>query len=96
MLSYIYQFAYRFENNHKLWPNTLYLNQRHYQQLCNEFINPADTSSILSHLSMVLVITDDAEHPHLAYLRSTWLDRSKQGARNSGYNSKDALASQLE
>jgi hypothetical protein len=72
MLSYIYQLAYRFEHEHDLRPNTLYLNNRHFEHLRHEFADPDDISSITHYLGMHIVLTREVSHPRLAHLRRSW------------------------
>jgi len=72
MLSSIYQLAYRFEHNHDLRPNTLYLNHEHFNRLRNEFADPDDISGIGDYLGMHIVIAQEAAHPHLAHLHRSW------------------------
>lgn len=72
MLSYIYQLAYRFEHDRDLRPNALYLNREHFTRLCNEFADPEDIGAISSYLGMHIVLTQEAQHPYLAYLCRSW------------------------
>lgn len=72
MLSYIYQLAFRFEHDHDLRPNTLYLNREQFDNLRNEFANPDDISAINDYLGMHIVLTQEALHPHLAHLQRSW------------------------
>jgi len=80
MLSYIYQIAYHFEHNHELRPNTLYLNQQHFEHLRNEFADPDDIDAISSYLGMHLILSHDALHPHVAHHSNSWLNPSSQGS----------------
>jgi len=72
MLSYIYQLAFRFEHDHDLRPNTLYLNREQFEHLRNEFADPDDINAISGYLGMHIVLTQETLHPHLAHLRRSW------------------------
>lgn len=76
MLSYIYQIAYYFEHSNHLKPNTLYLNEQHFEHLRNEFSDPDDIDAISNYLGLRLILSQDAMHPHVAHLNCNWLKTS--------------------
>ena len=67
MLSFIYQLAMNFENEHGLHPNLLYINPGHMAQLKETFPDPADFANILRLLEMELIIDREIIHPQVAW-----------------------------
>lgn len=70
MLSYILRLAFDFERKHGFWPNMVYLNTEQFRHWEGEFEDPADFDEISRRLSMGIVISVDALHPHVAWLPS--------------------------
>ena len=68
MLSYILRLAFDFERQHGYWPNMLYLNTDQYRHWQQEFSESADFDEISRRLSMDIVISVDALHPHVAWV----------------------------
>ena len=68
MLSYILRLAFDFERKHGFWPNMLYLNTEQFRHWQDEFEDPADFNEIGRRLSMEIIISVDALHPHVAWL----------------------------
>ena len=68
MLSYILRLAFDFERKHGFWPNMVYLNTEQLRHWQSEFEDPADFDEIGRRLSMAIVISVDAMHPHVAWL----------------------------
>lgn len=81
MLSYIYQIAHYFERSHGVRPNALYLNKDHFRRLRDAFGDPDDIEAMTRHVGMRLIISNDALHPHLAYLQN--LDPRRRHAHAS-------------
>lgn len=68
MLSYILRLAFDFERQHGYWPNMLYLNTEQYRHWEKEFAESNDFDEISRRLSMDVVISVDALHPHVAWM----------------------------
>jgi hypothetical protein len=72
MLSYIYRLVHDFEKEHGLPPNLLYLNQAHMSVL-REQLGPAKRlDDVVGLLGMELIITQEATHPHVAWVQAGW------------------------
>ena len=71
MLSYIIRLAFDFESQHGFMPNMLYLNKEQFQRWQDEFDNPADFDELSRRLSLEMIISTDALHPHVAWLPRT-------------------------
>lgn len=67
MLSYILGMAYRFEREHGLTPNLLYLNQEHMGHLCGE-LGASGALQISERLGMAVMISPDIAHPQVIHL----------------------------
>ncbi|HGX92033.1 MAG TPA: hypothetical protein ENK35_01815 [Candidatus Tenderia sp.] len=68
MLSYVLRLAFEFQRTHSYWPNKLYLNAEHFSQWQQEFTEPEAFDEIARRLSLEIVISVDALHPHVAWL----------------------------
>lgn len=73
MLSFIVQLATRFEQEHGIKANVLYLNTEHFERLRQEFSDPQDIQNMVDRLGMEVVLDRDAVHPHLARHQSAYL-----------------------
>lgn len=71
MLSYIYQQASKFEQDHNMQPNLLYLNEEHVRYLKNDFSDQYDLNAIMDFLQMELVISNEIVHPHVGWTKFT-------------------------
>ena len=91
MLSYIYQIAYHFEHTHELRPNTLYLNQEHFEHLRNEFADPDDIDAISNYLAMHLILSRDSAHPHVAHHRNSWINPISQRTNHHQTNNSQQM-----
>jgi len=69
MLSFIYQLARTFEQEHGYLPNLLHLNSRHYLALLAALPEESDSESLRQRLGMEIVLTDEVVHPHVAWTR---------------------------
>ncbi len=67
MLSYILGMAYRFEREHGVTPNLLYLNQEHMSHLCDE-LGVSAVLHISERLGMAVMVSPDIAHPQLIHL----------------------------
>lgn len=76
MLSFVYQLAHTFEQEHGYPPNLLYLNRRHYAALRADLPEDALQGTLAKRLGMELVLTDDAVHPHVAWTHKIWQQAS--------------------
>ncbi len=68
MLSYILRLAFEFEKKHGFWPNMLYLNTEQFKHWQDEFADPVVFEEIARRLSLEIVISVDALHPHVAWV----------------------------
>ena len=68
MLSYVLRLAFDFQRKHGCWPNMLYLNTEHFAHWKNEFTEQEAFEEITRRLSMEVIISVDALHPHVAWL----------------------------
>ena len=71
MLSYIYQQTSKFEQEHGMQPNLLYLNEEQAKYLKQDFSDQYDMDAIMNLLQMELVISDEIVHPHVGWTRFT-------------------------
>lgn len=72
MLSFVYQLAHTFEQEHGYRPNLLYLNHRHYHALQADLPEDAEQGTLARRLGMEIVLTDEVVHPHVAWTRLAW------------------------
>lgn len=72
MLSFVYQLARTFEQEHGYRPNLLYLNRRHYLALQADLPLDAEHDTLTRRLGMEIVLTDEVVHPHVAWSRPLW------------------------
>jgi len=70
MLSYILRLAFQYEESHEFRPNLLYISPDHLHQLRLEFDNSASLQTIVELLDMEVIITRDADHPHVGWVAS--------------------------
>jgi hypothetical protein len=66
MLSFIDRAVREFRSTHGLLPNLLYLAPRHLGGLLAELPAGADTGFLSKALGMVVVVSDEVLHPHVA------------------------------
>ena len=72
MLSFIYRLVRDFEKEHGIQPNLLYLNQMHLNFL-REQLSPAEQpNAIFRQLGLEIIITQEATHPHVAWMKPAW------------------------
>lgn len=69
MLSYIVQQASKFEQEHGIQPNLLYLSEIHTRHLRDDFSDEYDLNAISDFLEMELIINDEIVHPHVGWTR---------------------------
>ena len=67
MLSYILGMAFRFEREHGISPNLIYLNQEHMGRLCVE-LGVSAALKLSERLGMTVMVYPDIIHPQLAHL----------------------------
>ena len=70
MLDHIYRIVSSFEKQHGIFPNLLYLNQAHSEQLKSCFSENYTFSNIIDLLDMDVIIETDIVHPHVAWAHS--------------------------
>jgi len=67
MLDHIYRIVNSFEKEHGIFPNLLYLNQVHSEQLKSCFSENYTFSTIIDLLNMEVIIEAEIAHPHVAW-----------------------------
>ena len=72
MLSFLYQLANKFEQEHGYRPNVLYLNQQHFQSLKEALAEIKGLDAINKFMGMEIVLTSDCNQPHLAWSPVEW------------------------
>lgn len=72
MLSYLYQIARHFEQQHGYPPNILYLSSSHLFRLQNDLADIPQLSDLTLFLGMELVLSDDYTHPKVAWTTAEW------------------------
>jgi hypothetical protein len=72
MLSFIYRLVRSFEKEHDIQPNLLYLNEAHLSALREQMGSPRRLDAIVTMLGMEIIITQEAIHPHVAWVQLTW------------------------
>jgi hypothetical protein len=69
MLSFLYRLMDDYRKGHGLAPNLVYLSAPHYQQLVDELPEFKTHEELTAFLQMEIVISADAAHPHVAWIR---------------------------
>lgn len=72
MLSYLYQIARGFEQQHGYAPNLLYLNPGHFQQLQHDLAGIPNLEGLTLFLGMELVLSADCQHPRVVWSAVDW------------------------
>lgn len=72
MLSFIYRLVRDFEKEHGIHPNLLYLNQAHMHFLREQMSSAKQLDDIVNLLGMEIIITQEATHPHVAWVQLAW------------------------
>jgi len=72
MLSFIYRIATEYEKNHGFQANLLYLNQEHFDCLCDELSEIKDLGDICLLLGMQIVLERELVHPHVYWSDINW------------------------
>jgi hypothetical protein len=72
MLSFIYQLAHEYEQEHGFRPNVLYLNRTHFAQLQGQLAEIHNLGTMSKLLGMEIVLEDDLTHPHVAWSTVDW------------------------
>jgi len=67
MLSFLFNLANNYEQEHGYRPNVLYLNQTHFHSLQEALAEIKDLQAINHFLGMEIVLTDSIKQPHLAW-----------------------------
>ncbi len=67
MLSYILGMAFRFEREHGISPNLVYLNQEHMRRLCAE-LGVAAVLKLSERLGLAVMVYPDIAHPQVLHL----------------------------
>lgn len=70
MLGHIYQLISGFKKEHGVLPNTLYLNELHYEHLKAAFDARFSHGQIIEVLQMEMVIDREIMHPHVAWTQA--------------------------
>lgn len=69
MLSFLYALTREFRAEHGYEPNLVYLSAAHYSKLTREVPQFLSHDQITQFLQMEIVISNDAVHPHVAWIR---------------------------
>jgi hypothetical protein len=69
MLSFLNSLVREFRAEHGYAPNLVYLSAAHYSRLTNEVPQFQNHDQITQLLQMEVVISNDAMHPHVAWIR---------------------------
>jgi hypothetical protein len=69
MLSFLYSLVREFRAEHGYAPNLVYLSAAHYSRLSSEVPQFRSHDQITQFLQMEIVISNDALHPHVAWIR---------------------------
>lgn len=72
MLSFIYQIANEFEQEHGFSPNLLYVNYTHLECLKQEILDPEDLESMVQLLGMEIVLHQQAALPVVTWSEAPW------------------------
>ena len=72
MLSFIYQLAHEFEQEHGFRPNVLYLNRSHFAQLQGQLAEIHNLGTMSKLLGMEIVLESDLAHPHVGWSTVDW------------------------
>lgn len=72
MLSFIYQLAHEYENEHGFRPNVLYMNQAHFGHLQCQLAEIRDLDTMNKLLGMEIVLDSDLTHPHVCWSSVDW------------------------
>jgi len=72
MLSFIYRLVRDFEKEHGVHPNLLYLNQAHMSVLREQMGSIMRLDELVDLLGMEIIITQEAIHPHVAWVQQGW------------------------
>lgn len=78
MLSFIYSLVRRFEAEHSVPPNLLYLSSDHLHHLKRELHASLDIDMLPRLLGMEIVISNETIHPRVSWAPITW-DRAVAG-----------------
>jgi hypothetical protein len=69
MLSFLYSEIESFRQEHGYLPNLVYMSANHYQQLVESLPKCRNHDDIVRFIEMEVVISADAMHPHVAWIR---------------------------
>ncbi len=69
MLSFLYDEIRAYREQHGYLPNLVYLSADHYQQLVDSLPKCRNHDEIVRFIEMEVVISADATHPHVAWIR---------------------------
>jgi hypothetical protein len=69
VLSFLYSEIQAFRAEHGYLPNLVYLSAAHYEQLAGELPQCCNHDDIVRFIDMEVVISADAQHPHVAWIR---------------------------
>jgi len=78
MLSFIYGLVRRFEAEHSVPPNLLYLSSHHLDHLRHELHASLNIDMLPHLLGMEIVISNETAHPRVSWAPIAW-DRAATG-----------------
>lgn len=79
MLSHILHLAFQFQRQHGHWPNSLHLNPDHFGHWKIECSEASIFEEIMQRLPMIIVISEAAQQPHVAWVNSPHSKRVTSG-----------------
>ena len=68
MLSFLFRLIRAYHREHGFLPNVLYLNDLHYQKLCESLPDLPRHEDLTAFLELEIVISTETAHPNLAWL----------------------------
>lgn len=68
MLSFLFRLIRAYQREHGFLPNVLYLNELHYQKLCESLPDLSGHDDLSAFLKLEIIISAEATHPNLAWL----------------------------
>lgn len=72
MLSYLYQLATQFEDEHGYRANLIYLNPTHFKKLQTDLAAIEGLGELVRFLGMEIIVETGISHPHVAYSMIDW------------------------
>ncbi len=68
MLSFLFRIIREFRLEHGFYPNTLYINNFHYQNLRCQLPQLGRDDHLAKFLTVEIIVSESTIHPHVAWL----------------------------